>query len=71
MSPPQMSYAPWNSRASASSAASIQRREGTHPHRWAAKERFSPGARFLAINAASMGMVPEPQKGSQNGSRPL
>ena len=36
----------------------------------AAKERFSPGARFMAIRAASMGMVPLPQKGSQNSSRP-
>ena len=32
--------------------------------------RSRPGARFLAISAASMGMVPEPQKGSQKGSFP-
>ena len=38
--------------------------------RWAEKLRSRPGARFLAIRAASMGMVPLPQKGSQKGSFP-
>ena len=33
-------------------------------------DRFSPGARFSAIIAASMQMVPEPQNGSQKKSRP-
>ena len=39
-------------------------------HFWAAKLRSRPGARFLAMRAASMGMVPLPQKGSQKGSFP-
>ena len=49
----------------------IESEEGSHAHLWAAKLRSSPGARFLAMRAASMGMVPEPQKGSHRGSRPL
>ena len=39
-------------------------------HFWAEKARLRPGARFLAMRAASMAMVPEPQKGSQKGSLP-
>ena len=54
----------------ASSAASIQAWAGTQAHRCAEKERSKPGARFLAMRAASMAMVPEPQKGSQKGSLP-
>ena len=37
----------------------------------AEKLRFSPGAMFLAISAASIGIVPLPQKGSQKSSLPL
>ena len=36
----------------------------------AVKSLERPGARFLAMSAASMGMVPLPQKGSQKSSRP-
>ena len=43
---------------------------GIKPHCRASKGRWSPGARFLAMSAASMGMVPLPQKGSQKGSLP-
>ena len=49
---------------------SSQSSPGIQGNSSAAKCRFSPGARFLAMRAASMGMVPEPQNGSQNGSRP-
>ena len=45
-------------------------RAGRLFHFWAAKRRSRPGARFLAMSAASMGMVPLPQKGSQKGSFP-
>ena len=38
--------------------------------RIAKKERFRPGARFMAMSAASIGIVPLPQKGSQKSSRP-
>ena len=54
----------------ASSAPSIHTLAGSQSHFWAAKERLRPGARFLAMRAASMGMVPLPQKGSQKGSLP-
>ena len=54
----------------ASPAAVSQSPEGTKPQRWASKLRSRPGARFMAISAASMQMVPLPQKGSQKGSRP-
>ena len=54
----------------ASSAASSQSFESMLRHFWAAKLRSRPGARFLAMRAASMGMVPLPQKGSQKGSFP-
>ena len=54
----------------ASSAASSHSLAGRLCHFWAAKRRSRPGARFLAISAASMGMVPLPQKGSQKGSFP-
>ena len=36
-----------------------------HAHFCAPNERFMPGARFKAIIAASMQIVPEPQNGSQ------
>ena len=70
MSPPQISYSPLNSLSMASSAADIQCFFSSQLHLWAEKERFRPGARFLAMRAASMGMVPLPQKGSQKGSFP-
>ena len=54
----------------ASPAAASQSPEGTKPQRWASKLRSRPGARFRAISAASMQMVPLPQKGSQKGSLP-
>ena len=54
----------------ASSAAAIQFWAGSQGHFWAEKERSRPGARFLAMRAASMAMVPDPQKGSQKGSFP-
>ena len=54
----------------ASSAAWSHSFLSTKAHFWAEKVRFRPGARFLAMRAASMGMVPDPQKGSHRGSRP-
>ena len=38
--------------------------------RIAEKPLYSPGARFFAMSAASMGMVPLPQNGSQKSSLP-
>ena len=44
--------------------------QGEQDHFCAMNDRFRPGARFSAIIAASMQMVPEPQNGSQKKSRP-
>ena len=65
-----MWYSPRYSRSSASVRACCQTVSGTQDHFWAMNDRFSPGARFSAIIAASMQMVPEPQNGSQKKSRP-
>lgn len=70
MSPPQMSYAPSYSPSMASPAAWSHSPLSSQHHFWAEKARLRPGARFLAMRAASMAMVPEPQKGSQKGSLP-
>ena len=40
--------------------------EGTSDQSPHANSRFNPGAIFIPIIAASMGMVPEPQKGSMS-----
>ena len=44
--------------------SSFQRFAGIASHSSLTKLRLIPGAMFFAINAASIGMVPEPQHGS-------
>ena len=70
LSEPTIRYCPLNSLSCASSFTCFQISWGIQRYSMAAKVRFRPGARFLAISAASMGMVPEPQKGSQKYSLP-
>ena len=70
LSEPRIWYFPWNSLSFASVRTCPQRLGSIQAKASAENRRFMPGARFLAISAASMGMVPEPQKGSQIKSRP-
>ena len=57
-------------RSSALSRACCQTDLSKQLHFSASKRRSRPGARRCAIMAASIAIVPEPQNGSRNGSRP-
>ena len=70
MSEPKMRYSPLYSLARAASRSARQITAGRLRHFSAAKPRFMLGARPFAASAASMAIVPLPQKGSQNSPRP-